>query len=429
MNKRIILAIFLLAIYFILNNSQDACAQTMAGEYLLELGKTSFKQGDLESAKAEFNKVLLILPNNKEANAYLKLISVKKNESISQRKIAIADELNNSEEKFQKTQVPSKGDKTPKAKDFASSQKDKTVKPNPQQPSEEKTPEASDFMPPAEKGAWTIPKGKLYLEVYSKYFWHERYFDDKKHKKMWENSGRYHEKRIEFKFEYGITNKLTALAYLPYVQATWKDDAFNGATVPSGHHFRNRGLADYWLGFKYNLFENPFVFTIMIRTKVPGNYNPNNQPAALGHRQVDEELRLMFGKSFKFFLPMYSKFETGYRWRMDHPNRNDVPADQVPYFFELGISPLNWLVLKTTLDGVQGIRSTGKETLTWKFNDDGQGNWQQVAIGTDESYTKWTTGFVFKLKGFNIETSYGKTFRGKNTSAAKEMILSLSYLF
>lgn len=429
MKKKIILIIFIIfSLIFI--NPGNLFAQTVASEYLLALGKTFLKQGDLESAKTEFTKVLLIQPNNGRAKSYLTLITSKEKQpttiktQLTDRDRAILDSLN-ALEKNKPTQEPvksisqkTKKEKVPQAKDYLPSQKDKAVI-QPPEKTPEKTSEAQEFLPPTEKGAWTLPKGKLYLEVYAKYYWHERYFDDKKHKKMWENSGRYFEKRTEFKFEYGITNKLTALAYLPYVQANWKDDAFNGAGVPSGHQFRNRGLADYWLGFKYNLFENPFVFTIMLRTKVPGNYNENSQPS-LGRKQIDEELRLMFGKAFKLVVPMYTKFEVGHRWRLEEP------ADEVPYFFELGISPFNWLVLKTTLDGVEGISGTGKHELTWKYTN---GAWEQVLIPIEEDYTKWTTGLVFKFKGFNVETSYGKTFRGKNTAAAKEMILSLSYLF
>ena len=65
-------ALVILALLFLW--SSPLFAQDMAIEYMCELGKASFVQGKFDDALAEFNKVLVVDPDNKIAKEYVGLI-------------------------------------------------------------------------------------------------------------------------------------------------------------------------------------------------------------------------------------------------------------------------------------------------------------------------------------------------------------------
>ncbi|HTY45739.1 MAG TPA: hypothetical protein VMD52_07120 [Patescibacteria group bacterium] len=251
---------------------------------------------------------------------------------------------------------------------------------------------AAENAPPGEKGAWTVPGGKLYCELYNKYYWHHAQFDDDGHRVGWAYGGKYNETTTDLKLEYGLKDTTSLLLELPYKVAHWKDDF---------GRYTTRGLADWWTGVKYRLATEPLITSVQARVKIPGDYNKNAIPA-LGRKQTDYELKLLFGKDLSRLINGYAKLETGYRFR------THLPTDEIPYFLEFGYNLTKALILKTTLDGVKGIPGTGE---------------------IEEDYTKWTLGTIWKIKNYGIELGYGDTFMGKNTSAAQEMILSLSALF
>ena len=259
-----------------------------------------------------------------------------------------------------------------------------------EEPEDKKTPEIT---PDTQKGAWVIPKGKIYVEIYNKYYWHDSAFDENHDEVKWAYNGRYYEFRSELKLEYGLTDNLTILTYLPFKEASWKDD-FKKPT--------RRNLVDVWCGAKYNLFTEPYVFTLQGRLKFPTHYNPNHVPS-LGAEQIDGEIKFLFGKSLHALFNGYTKLEFGFR------ARDEEPTNEIPYFFELGYNALDWLTLKTTIDGIEGIQGTGK---------------------TEEDYTKYNVSAILKvLNSCNLEIGYGETFYGKNSSAAQEIVLSVSTQF
>ncbi len=246
--------------------------------------------------------------------------------------------------------------------------------------------------PAVDRGAWTLPKGKLYTEIYNKYYWHNSQFDNSGDKTEWNYNGHYDEIRSELKLEYGVTDELTVLAYLPYKEIHWRDDYGK---------YTNKGLADVWTGGKYRILTDPFIFSLQARIKIPTNYNENDTPS-IGRRQIDGDIKLLFAKPLQPYFNGYAKFETGFRGRAQEP------TNEIPYFYELGYNLTKSFVLKATIDGVEGLHGTGK---------------------AEEDYTKGTISTIYKFYNYGIELGYGNTFRGKNTSAAEEIILSLSALF
>ncbi len=248
-------------------------------------------------------------------------------------------------------------------------------------------------------GAWGMPKGQYMLELYSKYYYHNRRFDNNGNKNRWGYNGKGNELTTEFKIEYGFSDDLTIWTHIPYKHVHWKDDYATHST---------KGLADIWLGGKYRFLEKPVVLSLGLLAKLPAGYNENDIPS-LGNGQIDEEIRLLSAKSFPALG--YIKAETGYRWR------NEEPADTIAYFFEFGYQALDKLLVKTTLDGAESLK-----------------------IPTGEDYTKWTTSMLFTLRKaanpfldttdkLEFEIGYGETFAGKNASAASEIFSKILYYF
>jgi len=250
--------------------------------------------------------------------------------------------------------------------------------------------EENKSLPPAiQTGAWGFKKGRLYAEIYTKYYWHKYELDSKGHKKRWAYGGRYSEIRTELKLEYGLTNRYTLMLYAPYKEARWKDD-FQKRT--------QKGLVEIWPGVKYLLFMEPFSCAIQARAKLPLDYDEHAVPA-LGRHQIDAEFKILTAQNWSR-LPGYTKLEFGFR------ERNEEPTNEIPYFFELGYNLNPNLILKTTIDGQKGLTHRG-----------------QIA----ESWTKGTFGPIIKITdAFNLEFGYGNTFAGKNTSAGQEVYFSAS---
>ena len=265
---------------------------------------------------------------------------------------------------------------------------EKNIKPQPE--AKANVHEENKFLPPPiQTGAWGFKKGSLYTEIYTKYYWSTYQFDARGHKKRWAYGGRYSEIRSELKLEYGLTDRYTLMLYAPYKEAHWKDD-FQKRT--------QKGLVEIWPGVKYLLFLEPFSCALQARAKLPLDYSEEAVPA-LGKHQIDAEFKILTGQIWPR-MPGYTKLEFGFR------GRKEEPANEIPYFFELGYNLNPRLILKATIDGQKGLAHRGQIVEDW---------------------VKGTFGPIIKISdAFNLEFGYGKTFAGKNTSLAQEVYLSAS---
>lgn len=276
-------------------------------------------------------------------------------------------------------------------------------------------------------GAWTVPKHKVWGEYYMKWDWAKQEFlsNGKRRTLTDGNNARSWEFVMEPKIEFGVTDWFTAMAGLEYKQSHYKEYGRPAAWGPFAR--KNNGVTNIKLGGRWRLMENPFVFSAQGRVFIYpgyGNYHADdpaftNQPS-IGKGDDAFELRAMLGKTFEipipltneFRLPCYIGAETGYRWRTRHVS-NDIP-----YFVEGGFWPVNWLLIKSELDGYKAHGGTGS---------------------IKESYGIWRIGGVWQVFGdsvlrqgdklFNIEFQYGMTLYGKNTTAFEEWVLKVQTQF
>lgn len=237
------------------------------------------------------------------------------------------------------------------------------------------------------QGTWYLEKSEFYGELYTKYYWNNHKFDDNGKKKRWDYDGKGDEITTELKLEYGLTDKYTLMLYTVAKEAHWKD-SFKSCTT--------RGFTEMWPGVKYLLSEKPFISYLRLRTKFPFDYSEEAVPA-LGKHQIDGEVKICTAQPWPK-LPGYTKFELGFK------ARNEEPANEIIYFSQLAYNLTDNLIMELSLDGQEGLASTG---------------------GVDEDWLKYTVGPILKFGLLNIKFGYGNTFAGKNTSAADEVYLSV----
>ena len=357
----------------------------LAAEVLFDFGKTLAEQHRYADAKQELKKCLILSPQHTQARKLLELCETK---IIPEKDKVMLVALEGLEKDLQsKTETPvmiPRKEKTLAAlKELEkTAEKKETPLLQPKEVTEENT-----LAPPIQKGAWTLKKGETYVEIYTKYYWHNHKFDNDRKRKRWDYDGKYNEIMTQLKLEYGLTDRDTLLLYIMAKEAHWKD-SFKNCT--------KKGFTEIDPGIKHLLFTDPFICSLQLKIKFPLDYDEHATPA-LGTHQIDGEIRILTAQPWPK-LPGYTKFETGLRLRAEEP------SNEIPYFFEFGYNLTPDLILKTTLDGQSA-----------------------VGAGTKEDWTKYTIGPIFRIGDlFNIEFGFGHTFTGRNTSAAKEILTTLS---
>lgn len=266
------------------------------------------------------------------------------------------------------------------------------------------------FTTNAYAGAWMLPKGQFYMELYAKHYYADSDFDSDSTGKIAKNkNGAYHETYLEYKLEYGLFDKLSLLLNIPYKFALSEEDILY---YTDQGEYRNTGLGDIALGFKYNVFQKPIVTSMQFKLFLPTQYD-NNETPALGPEYAAGEIRLLLGKSFEK-IPSFIGAEVGYKGR---GGKNT--DDEIPYMFELGWFPNRRIMLKGLLDGVEGLAGSGPEEdyAKWGFSIG------YSPIG-EYSTTAYRTG-----KALNLELGYNNTFKGKNTGAGNEIVGKVIYQF
>lgn len=279
----------------------------------------------------------------------------------------------------------------------------------------------------ASAGPWTLKQGKLWSEVYTRYFISDQYFDPKGEKHRWPDGGESTIIDLEVKFEYGATDKLNLLLGIPYTWTKWRND---WGQVWNDNWGDNTGMVDREgfkavnFGAKYRIIEKPVVVAVQGKFFIDVETDQYYPPDLYDYGSAFE-LRGLVGKAFTIKKKLvYFSVESGYRWQI-----NSDWANTIPVFIEGGFAPLDWFMIKSELDCSFSHQGTGtrKDYMTWRvgpiFNVLGKG-FNSIEKGGDNS--------------LNIEFQYGMTIWGRgdgqseqyqNTSKAQEFIAKVQVLF
>lgn len=276
-------------------------------------------------------------------------------------------------------------------------------------------------------GAWTVPKHKVWGELYEKWSYAKEEFnqDGKRQTLSQGKEARYWEYMMEPKLEFGVTDYLTAMASLEYKEAHYKEYGRPDSWGP--YSVKNHGITNIKVGGRFRFLEDPVVMSTQTRVWIYPGYPVNHheegdwtahQPM-IGYGDDAVEQRILIGKTF--ILPIHKGYkidgywgiETGYRWRT-----KSVCYD-IPYFAEIGVRPIKGFLLKTEIDGYKAVKGTGSIYSEYGFWRIG-GVWE--VFGGDSTLRQGE-------KMFNLEFQYGTMVWGKNTSAPQEFVLKVSTQF
>jgi hypothetical protein len=187
----------------------------------------------------------------------------------------------------------------------------------------------------ARAGAWTLDAGQGQLLVTGAMSGADQAFDGSRKLKP---TPRYDKFEFQGLFEYGITDRLTAILApgLQHIDIAAPVDA------------KRNGLGFSEFGARYKFMQgDEWVLSGQSTLRVPGTFDAGN-PTAIGYNRFEFDFRALLGRSFRIYnLPAFVDLQLGQRFRGgDQPN--ELRSDAT-----LGVQPLpQWLLLVQLLNVV-----------------------------------------------------------------------------
>jgi hypothetical protein len=158
-------------------------------------------------------------------------------------------------------------------------------------------------------------------------------------------------------FEYGVTNRFTMVANLPFkvVTSAWTEAASSDGPLRSVEVVTG-GLSDLTLSGRLLLLGKSTPLSVQAGVKLPLGYDaaPPDGGAPLGSGKVDVEGALLAGAGF-WPIRAYATGAIGYRIR----GGNGI-NDEYLFRVEGGFTPGNWLA-KATLEGICSAETPGDQ--------------------------------------------------------------------
>lgn len=134
--------------------------------------------------------------------------------------------------------------------------------------------------------AWTKEKGKSFLKLDFTSLTGNQLFNDKSEVVDFQE---YSFNTVSFYGEYGITNKLTAVGYIPLLQSnSLKESAL-------GPEASNAGFGDVDLGFRYAISKEKFPLTLTVMLGIPSGNNTDENQLYTGDGEFNQMVKLASG--------------------------------------------------------------------------------------------------------------------------------------
>lgn len=181
-------------------------------------------------------------------------------------------------------------------------------------------------------GPWPRKKGSGYAQLGFTYVGYNQFFNDKG--KVVDLRRPVTDFTSQVFFEYGLTDKLTLTANLPfkYVSSADKisssDSTYFMDTIPNGNLF---GLSNVMFGLKYNIIKKKVLFSVGLNTEANVARYDSLTALRTGPSAWVFHPYLSVGSSF-VQGKLYTLLDAGYRLRLNGY------SDEVDFNFELGYS-------------------------------------------------------------------------------------------
>ena len=292
-------------------------------------------------------------------------------------------------------------------------------------------------------GAWTQSPGGLYFKLAGLSFRSQDYLDaagDRQARVAKPSMEELSDRNISAYLEYGLLERLTLVATLPYKRLVYKNtevkvfksDVLDTTITRILPDEIRSGLADLELRLRWRLLLNPTVVSLALGGKIPLGYDmdqdsigsldagglglgpspvdgvsgaDNKVPLGTGERDVD--IRLLLGTSLYPFLPGYFTNTVGYR------KRGGAFSDEFFYSFEAGVT-YKRLLVKGVVEGMRTMGNCGAM---------GQGG----LVG-DQDILKVAPGLIWSLsKHLEIGVDLFHIAAGCNTAAGTTYAVGLAF--
>lgn len=205
---------------------------------------------------------------------------------------------------------------------------------------------------PADAGAWTLPKGRLWVK--SSLFYQstdEQFctgnltFCDRHERGPFNPfiGGRSRSLVVFNEAAYGLTGWLDVGVQIPYYSLEFRD--LSNPTRP-----RTQKVGDIRFYAKYRMLAEPFVASIRLGAKSPtGGVNVDSEVVPIGEGQWDIEVYGDIGRSLTAFSG-YVNLSVGYRQRTVNKDFDFKPGDEFMVLAEGGWSITSRIMAKGTVD-------------------------------------------------------------------------------
>ncbi|MFC4722953.1 hypothetical protein ACFO5O_11510 [Geojedonia litorea] len=193
---------------------------------------------------------------------------------------------------------------------------------------------------------WVKPKGKGYYKLSAWYLEYDQHYTDTGEKDPNVTRGNFN---INFYGDYGITDKLDVIAYIPFFSRTFQNEVRSGTTgdlITPGEALNSIGDID--LGLEYGILNTEkvaFSGSLIFGLPTGNNARGSDGSYQTGDGEFNQFIKLNVGLPFSLGnAPMYSKVYVGFN------NRTKDFSDEFRTGLEVGINLLNqklWLISKT----------------------------------------------------------------------------------
>jgi hypothetical protein len=250
-------------------------------------------------------------------------------------------------------------------------------------------------------GGWTQPKGGIYLKLSEWWIISNQHYTDAGLIDPNTTSGIFN---TSFYGEYGITDRWTAVAYVPFFSRSYMNNVLSGTTgevlIP-GEAINSFGDTD--LSIKYALNKKGLIRTAATLTLgLPLGNNSGGSQGNLqtGDGEFNQLLQLDASSSFRIKnISIYGSATVGFN------NRTKGFSDEFRYGIEVGAGLFKnkfWLIGRIT-----GVESFQNGTLSSDSNS-------TSIFANNSEFTSYSVeGAIYLTKQFGVSASYASAFRGQ----------------
>ncbi len=247
--------------------------------------------------------------------------------------------------------------------------------------------------------AWTKPKGEGFYKLDFTSIKATNVFDIKGKVVPFRTLGNY---TTSFYGEYGITNKITAIAYVPFFVRNVVNQtvgAQTGNVIEKG--IQNNNFGDMDLGLRFALPVKNFAVSANILFGLPTGDAKQADALFTGDGEFNQMLKIGIGTGKKRW---WTQAALGFN------NRTKGFSDEFRYDFEFGYKFFNDRLLAIfKINGIESFNNgTTREASTGLFSN----NVEYAGVGPEFLY------YVNKKKTIGISARVAGAFKGQNVLAA-----------